>query len=90
MKKTIKNKDKKNKNKSLVYATTIYDKVPERNDDFFIISTEGDRCDTLAFNYYGDSSLWWYIAQANNLNSMNIPIGTKLRVPSTTDSAIGR
>ena len=30
------------------YNTTIYKKVPERNDDLYFISTEGDRCENLA------------------------------------------
>ena len=81
----------KNKNikTSLTYATTTYSNIPERNDDFFVIATEGDRCDNLAFQYYGDSRLWWYIAQANNLNTMNIPEGTELRIPSSTEYSIG-
>ena len=27
------------------YDTTIYQSVTERNDDIFVIATEGDRCD---------------------------------------------
>ena len=31
------------------YRTTIYNKVPEQNSDLHLISTEGDRCDSLAY-----------------------------------------
>ena len=64
------------------YETTIYKVIPESNSDLHLISTEGDRLDNLAFQYYNDSSLWWYLAKANNLTDMNIPAGTKLRIPS--------
>ena len=68
------------------YDTTIYQSVPESNDDIFLIATEGDRCDLLAHRFYKDESMWWFIARANNLTSMNIPAGTKLRIPSSTSS----
>ena len=64
------------------YDTTIYPNVPERNSDLHLISTEGDRCDNLAHRFYGDASLWWYIAKANHLKTMNIPAGTSLRIPA--------
>ena len=65
------------------YETTIYKVIPESNSDLHLISTEGDRLDNLAFQYYGDPSLWWYLAKANNLTDMNVPAGIKLRVPSS-------
>ena len=71
------------------YKTTTYMKVPERNDDMYFITQEGDRCDNLAFRFYGDSSLWWFIARVNHLKSMNIPAGTSLRVPKSTIDAEG-
>jgi hypothetical protein len=43
----------------------------------------GDRLDTLAFQYYEDSSLWWIIAAANNIHDapMGLQDGTILRIP---------
>jgi hypothetical protein len=40
--------------------------------------------DTLARQYYNDPSLWWIIAQANNLNSVNLGLepGIQLRIPA--------
>jgi len=69
------------------YTTTIYETVDERDSDIRILSTEGDRCDLLAHRFYGDSSLWWFIARVNNLKTMNIPAGTSLRIPAQTDQA---
>jgi prophage DNA circulation protein len=39
--------------------------------------------DTLAYQYYGDQSLWWIIATANNIHDapFAVPDGTILRVP---------
>ena len=71
------------------YNTTIYKKVPERNDDMYFISTEGDRCDNLAFRFYNDSQLWWFIARVNNLPTNNIPAGTSLRIPVSSKDARG-
>ena len=71
------------------YGTTLYQRIPETNGDLHVISTEGDRLDNLAFQFYGDSSLWWYIAKANDLNSINIPAGTSLRIPASAEFAIG-
>ena len=71
------------------YATTIYNKVPERNDDLYFIAQEGDRCDNLAFRFYGDPTFWWFIARVNSLKTMNIPAGTSLRIPISTTDAEG-
>ena len=64
----------------LKYDTTIYDDVEESNSDLFVIAQQGDRLDNLAFQYYGDSSLWWFIAQTNKINTMNVSAGTSLRI----------
>ena len=71
------------------YNTTIYDTIPLSNNDLYVISQEGDRFDNLAFQFYKDESLWWYIAKANNLKTMNIPTGTSLRIPNTIEYAKG-
>ena len=79
----------KQKKNVLSYETTLYQRINETNSDLHIISTEGDRLDNLAFQFYGDSSLWWYIAKANNLTAMNIPAGKSLVIPASADGAIG-
>tara|TARA_R100001377_G_scaffold12435_1_gene6223 strand:- start:2861 stop:3145 length:285 start_codon:yes stop_codon:yes gene_type:complete len=70
-------------------GTTTYTKVPERNSDQYFIAQDGDRCDNLANNFYGNPNMWWFIARVNNLNTMNIPAGTKLRIPINTQDAKG-
>tara|TARA_Y100000593_G_C4197434_1_gene280053 strand:- start:260 stop:535 length:276 start_codon:yes stop_codon:yes gene_type:complete len=70
-------------------TTTIYNTVPKKDDDMYFIAQEGDRCDNLAYQFYEDPSLWWFIARVNNLKSNNIPAGTSLRIPVTTREAEG-
>jgi len=79
--------DKKTNKKK--YTTTSYMTVPERNDDMYFITQEGDRCDNLATRFYGTPALWWFVARVNNLTTMNISAGTKLRIPISTKDAIG-
>ena len=62
--------------------TAIYKQIPKRDDDIYVITQQGDRLDNLAFRFYGDVNLWWYIAQANDLFTMNIEPNTSLRIPS--------
>ena len=84
-----KSTDKNKKSNKKYYETTIYKKVEEKNSDSYFIAQEGDRCDNLANRFYGDSTLWWFIAKVNNLTTNNIPAGTSLRIPATTVDAEG-
>ena len=65
--------------------TKFYKAIPEQSNDIYVMTQLGDRCDLLADQYYGDSSLWWYIAKANNLKFNNLEEGLTLRIPSSTD-----
>lgn len=64
-------------------SSTIYPKIKPSNDDFYIIAEQSDRLDILASKYFGDQSLWWVIAVANNLNNASyfIETGKQLRIP---------
>ena len=77
------NKSKKINDGRVVYRSKIYPQIPLRDDDMYVASETGDRLDTLAYQYYEDSSLWWIIASANNIH--NAPFGLKdgtiLRIP---------
>jgi len=73
-------------NKKVAYKTSRYPEVPLSENDIYVYTTQGDRFDTLANLYYGDSSLWWVISIANtdinNQSSLNIPIGSQIRIPN--------
>ena len=79
-----KTKIPKSNNEVQSYETTLYEKIPESNEDIIVMTQEGDRLDNLAFQFYGNQNLWWYIAHANNLNNMNVEVGTQLRIPVST------
>jgi len=66
------------------YTTTIYPKIKPSDSDLYVITEAGDRIDLLAKKYYNDSSLWWIIATANNINDANfyVPDGVQLRIPN--------
>ena len=66
-----------------VYGTTIYPKIPLDDSDIFMYSIEGDRLDLLAHKYYGDETLWWVIAKANNLRDGKFALtaGQHIRIP---------
>jgi hypothetical protein len=81
-------------NNKLVYTTSRYPEVPLNNDDIYVYTTDGDRFDTLANQYYKDSSLWWVISIANTAvagtslpsdlpqDSLLIPQGSQIRIPA--------
>ena len=70
--------------------TTVYEEVPQKNDDIIVITQHGDRFDNLANQFYGDPTLWWFIARANNMVTMNVEVGKTLRIPANTSLAKGK
>ena len=77
------NKSKKLNDGRNVYRSRIHPEIPLRDDDIYVASETGDRLDTLAYQYYEDSSLWWIIASANNIHNAQFGLkdGTILRIP---------
>ena len=72
------------------YKTTIFDRIPKSDSDIYVITQFGDRLDLLAHQFYGDTSLWWYIARANDLNTMIVQENIQLRRPGSTSYAKGK
>ena len=87
---TLRGKSKPKNYNIKSYNTTTYSFIPEENTDLWVITQMGDRLDNLAYQYYGDTSLWLYIAKAKGLYFMTVPTGTSLRIPGTIKYAIGR
>jgi hypothetical protein len=73
-----------------VFFTTHYPDIPKADSDLFIISNETDYLDTLAFKYYGDPSLWFLIALANNIGKGRLSVegGLQLRIPMDLSSIL--
>jgi len=66
------------------YRSTVqYPIIQKKPNDIYIIGSQHDRIDNLAYKYYGDSRLWWIIARANNIGKgdLTVPIGTQIRIP---------
>jgi len=78
------------KNNKNYLKTTIFDKIPKLDSDIYVTTQYGDRLDLLAHQFYGDSSLWWYIARANDLNTMIVSANIQLRIPGSTQYAKGK
>ena len=68
-------------------VNVIYPEIPLSEEDYYVISTGGDRYDTLAQQFYSDDSLWWVIAAANNSEraSLTVEPGVQLRIPADKD-----
>jgi hypothetical protein len=77
------NETQKLKEGKVVYKSKIYPKIPLKDTDIYIVTQTGDRVDTLAQQFYGDSSLHWIILTANNIHDapFAFPDGTILRIP---------
>lgn len=75
-----------------IYQPTYYPNIETKEDDIYIISKTTDRLDLIAYDFYGDSTLWWVIAMVNNLqgDSMFPPEGVYLRIPSNISELITR
>ena len=73
------------------YGTTKYPNIPLSLNDIYVYTTQGDRFDILAQQYYNDSSLWWIISSANSdlpQNSYYIPEGTQIRIPQNISQVL--
>ena len=70
-------------------SDVIVPTIPPTDSDIFIISRDGDRLDAIAYRVYGDSTLWWIIAEANGLkDSFYIPAGTRIRIPANASNVL--
>ena len=82
------------------YQTTKYPEIPVTENDTYVYTTDGDRFDTLANQYYNDQSLWWIISIANTAvagtslpsdlpqNSLIIPAGSQIRIPANYSNIV--
>ncbi len=70
------------------FPTNLYNQVDPQADDIYLITDKGDRLDNLAYEYYGDPSLWWVLSSANDIprDSIFIPVGSQIRVPANITS----
>ena len=74
----------------VIYLPTKYPSVTTASNDFYIITQATDRLDLIATDFYGDSTLWWVIAMANDLpgDSLFTTPGFQLRIPGNLSNAV--
>ena len=74
------------------YLPTVYPSLDLSNNDFYIIVREEDRMDLIAQDFFGDPTLWWLVASANDLpgDSMYPPLGFQLRIPGNLNNALSQ
>ena len=66
------------------FGTRLYPNIPVTSSDIYVVTNESDTLDNLAFKYYKNPSLWWIIAQSNNIGKgkLSVPVGLQLRIPT--------
>ena len=73
------------------YKGKVYPNIPLSESDVYVITTIGDRLDSLAYSYYNDVNYWWIISAANNnvTNGSMFPApGTQLRIPTDLNNVL--
>ena len=70
--------------KKAYLANTLYPDVPTSDDDWYVITTAGDRFDVLSQQFYNTPEFWWIIPVANGLpaDSLCPEIGIQIRIPA--------
>ena len=78
----------KTSNRKRIYRALKYPEIPLSIDDLYVITTDGDRLDLLADQFYQDVDMWWIIAIANpnkvKRDSFNLKPGIEIRIPLDT------
>lgn len=73
------------------YRGKVYPNIPLSETDVYVITTIGDRLDSLAYSYYNDVNYWWVISVANNnatKGSLFPAPGTQLRIPTDLNNVL--
>ena len=83
-------KSKKDLNGKQYYVPSFVPNIPIKDSDIFVYPLYGQRFDSIAQDYYGNSNLWWIIAKANELSKGQISADPlkKLRIPTEIDDIL--
>jgi len=92
MKNRIKYINIKIKNKKRYYKPLKYPSIPLSQSDIYILTTIGDRLDSLADQFYNDVRLWWVISTANphivRRDSYALKPNLEIRIPSNINRVL--
>lgn len=68
-----------------IFKTIKYPLIPLSIDDIYVTTSEGDRLDLLANQFYNNVDYWWIIANANpgiiKRDSFILKPGLEIRIP---------
>ena len=74
------------------YKPLRYPPISLSSNDIYILTTIGDRLDTLADQFYNDVRLWWIITNANpdivRRDSYSLKPNLEVRIPSNTSQIL--
>ena len=74
------------------YKPLKYPNIPFSINDIYIITTAGDRVDSLAHQFYNDTRLWWIITTTNKdiieRDSFGLKSGLEIRIPGNVSSIL--
>lgn len=74
------------------YTNVTYPEIPVLETDIWVETEFGDRLDNLAFQFYGDVTLYWIISIANpnkiNMGSLYLDVGSQIRIPQNISSIV--
>jgi hypothetical protein len=83
---------KKRINNKRYYTNLKYPEIPLSINDIYVITTVGDRLDSLAYEFMDDVDLWWIITTANpdiiRRDSFNLQPGIEIRIPDNIQGII--
>tara|TARA_R110001592_G_scaffold199717_1_gene448349 strand:- start:1192 stop:1497 length:306 start_codon:yes stop_codon:yes gene_type:complete len=85
-------KQLKNTRGKRYYKPLNYPDIPLSTKDIYVLTTIGDRLDSLANQFYNDVRLWWVIASANpkviRRDSYALKPNLEIRIPSNISNII--
>ena len=78
--------------KKRYYRGIKYPNIPLNINDLYVVTTAGDRLDSLAYQFYQDVRLWWVIATANRdivrRDSYGLKPGLEIRIPADIEKIL--
>lgn len=82
----------KNERGDVILGQTYYPKFGDLDDCVYIITSNTDRLDLIAYDFWGDETLWWIINMVNDLpgDSFYPPIGVQLMIPKDNTYIINK
>tara|TARA_B100001094_G_C18170272_1_gene794673 strand:- start:2043 stop:2348 length:306 start_codon:yes stop_codon:yes gene_type:complete len=82
----------RNNNRKKYYKPIKYPEIPVSINDLYVITSDNDRLDLLANQFYKDVDLWWVISTANpniiRRDSFNLKPGIEIRIPQNIQGII--